>query len=254
MTKPRVIVFSSASVDGRITIAPDTLLLMGEPRWEAVAGSSGDAYKWVKATFQPQATIEGSGSFILEGTQPDPLPPFEGDSTLLYEDFLPDEIVKQPGRRWFTAVDSRGRIRWMYKEYPGEDWAGWYALVLVSHQTPTNYLAYLRRENIPYLVAGEGKVDLGQAIDKMHDKLGVTTLLSTAGGKLNGALLRAGLIDEVNIEFFPAIIGGCETPSLFDSPALKPGEYPVQLKLMAAQVQAEGRIWLRYQVVGATTL
>jgi len=66
---------------------------------------------------------------------------------------------------------------------------------------------------------------------------------------LNGALLRAGLVDEISIEFFPAVIGGFETPSLFDSPALKPDEWPTQLNLISAQVQAGGRVWLRYEVV-----
>jgi riboflavin biosynthesis pyrimidine reductase len=73
-------------------------------------------------------------------------------------------------------------------------------------------------------------------------------MLSTAGGRLNGALLRAGLVDEVSLEFFPAIIGGPDTPSLFDAPALQQGEQPARLKLISAQVQADGRLWVRYEV------
>jgi 2,5-diamino-6-(ribosylamino)-4(3H)-pyrimidinone 5'-phosphate reductase len=122
-------------------------------------------------------------------------------------------------------------------------------LVLVAHQTPVEYLAYLQREKIPYLVAGEERVDLHAALEKLGAQLGVTCVVSTAGGKLNGALLRAGLVDEISIEFFPAVIGGFETPSLFDSPALKPDEWPTRLKLISAQVQVEGRVGLRYEVV-----
>ena len=65
----------------------------------------------------------------------------------------------------------------------------------------------------------------------------------------DGALLRAGLVDEVNIEFLPAVIGGLNTASLFDSPALKADEQPTRLKLICCQVQAGGRVWLRYEVV-----
>jgi riboflavin biosynthesis pyrimidine reductase len=146
-------------------------------------------------------------------------------------------------------VDSRGRVRWAYKEWPEEEWAGWHLLVFVSHRTPPEYLAYLQRENIPYLVAGEERVDLHQALEKLGSQLGVTCVLSTSPGKLGGALLRAGLVDEINIEFFPAVIGGTDTPALFESPALKSDEWPTQLKLISAQVQAEGRVWLCYQVV-----
>jgi riboflavin biosynthesis pyrimidine reductase len=137
----------------------------------------------------------------------------------------------------------------MYKEFPDEAWAGWYLLVWVSRQTPPEYLAYLRREDIPYLVAGEGHVDLGGALEKMGRLLHVATMISTAGGKMNGALLRAGLVDEVNINVFPALIGGTATPSLFDSPELRPDESPARLKLIAAQVRAEDHLWLRYEVV-----
>jgi riboflavin biosynthesis pyrimidine reductase len=137
----------------------------------------------------------------------------------------------------------------MYKEFPDEAWKGWHLLLLVSHHTPPEYLAYLQREDIPYLVAGAERVDLGLAMEKLASQLGVTCVLSTAGGKLNGALLRAGLVDEIHIEFFPAVIGGSNTPSLFDSPALKPDEWPTRLRLICAEVQAEGRVSLRYEVI-----
>jgi 2,5-diamino-6-(ribosylamino)-4(3H)-pyrimidinone 5'-phosphate reductase len=259
MNRPQVVVFATASVDGRLTLAPDVLLLYGDERWPSTSGSS-MAYNWLLHTFKPQATLEGSSSFIPENATPEPLPPVDGDTDALYQDFLPEAVVRRPGHRgWFTAVDGRGRVRWAYKEYPSEEWAGWHLLVLVGRHTPPEYLAYLRRETIPYLVAGEQvavkqaaakqRVDLGLALEKLKSSLGVTRVLSTAGGKLNGALLRAGLVDEVNIEFFPAIIGGLDTPSLFDAPALRPGEWPTRLKLLSVHCQAEERVWLRYQVV-----
>ena len=83
----------------------------------------------------------------------------------------------------------------------------------------------------------------------MKAQLGVECVLSTGGGRLNGALLRAGLVDEVNVEFLPALIGGTDTPSLYDSPRIGPDEQPAHLKLISCQVQAKGRVWLRYEVV-----
>jgi riboflavin biosynthesis pyrimidine reductase len=66
---------------------------------------------------------------------------------------------------------------------------------------------------------------------------------------LNGALLRAGLIDEIELEFFPAVIGGFNTPSLFNSPDLKPDEWPARLELLAVQQRPNGCVWLRYRVL-----
>lgn len=250
MSRPRVVVHNSASIDGKLTVAPGVVLLYGDERWDAVAGSDSDVYERLKLTYKPQVILEGSGSFVADDAEPDPLPPVEGEPQALYQDFLPDAVVRAPGRAgWFTAVDSRGRVRWTYKEWQEEGWEGWHLLVLVARQTPPEYLAFLQRENIPYLVAGEKRVDLRSALEKLAAQLGVTCVVSTAGGRLNGALLRAGLVDEINVEFFPAVIGGSDTPSLFDSPALTPDEWPTRLKLVSAQVQAEGRVWLRYEVV-----
>jgi hypothetical protein len=248
MSRPKVISYALASLDGRLTVAPDALLLYGDERWTAVAGSSEDAYAWLMAEFRPQAILEGSGSFSPPALPSEPLPAVEGDPAGLYRDYLPDPVVNVPGRRWFTVVDGGGRVRWFYKEFPGDAWVGWRLLVLVSQATPPEYLAYLRREQIPYLVAGSERVDLSAAFEKLADTLHVETLVSTAGGHLSGALLRHGLIDEAVVAFFPALIGGEHTPALFNAPDLRPGERPVKLELLECQTLPAGHIRLHYRV------
>jgi hypothetical protein len=50
MVKPHVVTYNMASLDGRLTLAPDRLLLYGDPRWEAIAGvgASDEAYSLIK--------------------------------------------------------------------------------------------------------------------------------------------------------------------------------------------------------------
>ena len=256
MDRPKVVVLNGASVDGLLAVSPGKLLLYGDERWQGLGGESDlDVFAWLKTHHRPGATLEGSGSFVPEGQEPEPLPPFEGDRRVLYQDFLPASAVQRPDHRgWFTVVDGRGRVRWGVTDGAdfGKEWIGWYLLVLAGQHTPPAYLAYLRRQEVPYLVAGEGQVDLGRALAKMKARLGIECVLSTAGGRLNGALLRAGLIDEVNVEVLPALIGGLDTPSLYDSPALGPDEPLTQIRLISchtAATEAGGRVWLRYQVV-----
>lgn len=79
---------------------------------------------------------------------------------------------------WFTVVDSRGRVRWTEKGGSG----GWDVLVLVARATPAAYLSYLRRERVSYLVAGVERVDLALALRRMRDRLGITCVVSKAGG------------------------------------------------------------------------
>jgi hypothetical protein len=100
--RPKVVVLGEASVDGRLTVAPGVLLLYGDDRWQAVAGSS-DIFELLKSIHKPQATLKGSGSFIWDGDEPESLPPFEGDPASLYHDFLPEAIL----RRRFLSRDHR---------------------------------------------------------------------------------------------------------------------------------------------------
>jgi 2,5-diamino-6-(ribosylamino)-4(3H)-pyrimidinone 5'-phosphate reductase len=249
MSRPNVVIYGGASVDGRLTIAPGVLLMYGDERWDSIAGSDEEIANWLRAKHKPHLYLEGSGSLVTPQRRPKQLPKFKGEPGMLYQDFLPDSVVNRPGHQgWFCVVDSKGLVRWVYKEFPSKEWRGWHLMVLVSLHTPPEYLAYLRRENIPYLVAGKNRVDLKEALSKMKSQLAVTRVLSTSPGKLGGALLRAGLVDEVNVLVLPAIIGGFRTPSLFQSPELTSEERPVRLKLRWAQVQDDGRVWLRYVV------
>ena len=111
------------------------------------------------------------------------------------------------------------------------------------------YLARLRQERIPYLLAGMSRVDLTCALAKIRTQLGAECLVSEAGGGVNGALLRAGLVDELHIITVPALVGGLGTPSIIDGPPLGPGALPQRLRAIDVQVGGYGTIWAHYEVV-----
>lgn len=249
MDRPRVITHNVASIDGRLTLAPEVLLLTGDERWARIAGDA-DPYARIRALHDPDALLEGSGSFV-----PDDAPPVAHADTAPDTDvdppddrYLPSEVVDVEGRRWLVVVDGRGRVRWQFKEWPDPAWAGWHVLVATSRAVSPAHLAWLRAERIPYLVVGDGPVDLPEAMRLLADELGVGTLVATGGGRLNGALLRAGLVDEVDVEFLPAVIGGRGTPSLFDAPPLTADEAPVRLVLLDIQRTEDDHVVVRYSV------
>lgn len=252
MERPRVVLSVGASVDGKVTLTRQQIL-MEQPSSRLWAGMTPtgadplqeDVLELVRRQYGCNATLEGSGSLVADGAEPPPLPPHERDPAELYTDFLPPEITDQPSppHMWFTVVDGRGRIRWTEKH------PGWDVLVLVCRSTPADYLGYLRGERICYLVAGHDRVDLAAALAAMARSLGVRCVLSTAGGGLNGALLRAGLIDELSLSLAPALVGGLGTPSVVDGPPLTVGERPTPLRLISVHADAGGTVRLRYEVV-----
>ena len=251
MTRPRCITYSIASVDGRLTLAPGVNLMAGDPRWEAATTGVGDPYEWVRREHDPQVLLEGSGSFVPPANHPDtgePQDPGPADPPPEGDHFLPEAVLGVSGRRWFAVVDGRGRVDLQFTEWPDPAWAGWHALVLTSRAAPGDHLAALRARGIPYLVVGEHHVDLPAAMRLLGRRLGVRTVVCTGGGRLGGAMLRAGLVDEIDIDVLPVAIGGRGTPALFDAPPLQPEEWPVALDLMSAEPLAGGIVRLRYAV------
>lgn len=250
MKRPKIIVNVVSSVDGRISIRPNMTMFdqvedfrekddKAKQLWTEVGNK-------IKSIHKPQGDMLGSNSLVRKGEKLKELPKFNGDSSILYQDYLPDEVINRPSHKgWLIAVDGKGRLR---SGYRGEDNLEWHMLHLVSHSVPCEYLAFLRENRIPYLVEGKERVDLKEVMKKMKAKLNISTVVTSAGGNLSGVLLKRGLIDEVNIIFKPAIYGGFETPSLFDSPELKKDELPTELELINTQVESDGYIWLRYKV------
>ena len=249
MQRPHLIVLVSASLDGRISLGPDRTQFedMADPRVGIDQEHWDQFQKKVYSSHNPQAEMLGSNALINNDQQLKELPPFQGDKKELYKDFLPEDVVKRPDHKgWLVIVDGRGRIRSGFKGT--DDRPGWHALHLVSHSVSPDYLAFLKKEKIPYIITGEEQVDLETALTTMREKLDVQTMLTTSAGRLGGALLRADLIDELYLILRPELFGGFETPSLFDSPELEEDQYPTRLQLITTQIEKDGHILLHYRV------
>jgi riboflavin biosynthesis pyrimidine reductase len=185
--------------------------------------------------------LEGSNSFVLASAPSLDLAP-PRDPTGLFEDFLPGEMI-DAASKWFVVLDSRGRVRWTMKQN-----RDWHLMVAVSSSTPAGYLAFLREERIPYLVAGEERIGLELLLRLLAERLAVRTVIGDGGGILNGVLLRAGLVDEVDIQFVPGIIGSRSAPSLFDGFDLGEDGWPKKLRMISVEDRGEGFFFLRYAV------
>jgi 2,5-diamino-6-(ribosylamino)-4(3H)-pyrimidinone 5'-phosphate reductase len=242
--RPRVIVSSTASLDGRVTFSKHERLLTPEvgQRWQAhwpadVPGLIARRSANIEERHHPTVVLEGSGTFVPEGEGRVTGFPGRHDPAHLRRDWLPRQAPK-----WFAVVDGRGRVPW---SFTGDGDVS--LLVLACARTPLPYLAWLRSLEVPYLLAGEDRVDLLLALEKMARLLAVSCVVSDGGGGINGALLRRGLVDELQMIWFPALIGGAGTPSSFDGEPLTPGEGPIPMTHCGTVIGRCGSIWSRYE-------
>jgi 2,5-diamino-6-(ribosylamino)-4(3H)-pyrimidinone 5'-phosphate reductase len=154
------------------------------------------------------------------------------------------------GRRQYELVHASyepgGRRAWESSDIDGD-----HVVAILSERVSDEYLAFLRERGVSYLLAGARDVDLPLALGKIGVRFGVRTLMLEGGGRINGAMLRAGLIDEVSLLVAPVADGRIATPALLDIEGYD--VTPCPLALEAAERRADDVLWLRYRVEGGST-
>lgn len=155
-------------------------------------------------------------------------------------------LVYEP-RALLVVPDSRGQVRnWVHALAQP-----WYRsiIVLVSATTPAEYLEYLHRRRIEYLAAGSDRVDLAAALGQLAEVYGVTSIRTDSGGALDGALLAAGVVDEIAVILNPTISGRPDSQSLVSLPEVLSSS-GLPLTLVDLQQLDGGAVWLHYRTGG----
>jgi 2,5-diamino-6-(ribosylamino)-4(3H)-pyrimidinone 5'-phosphate reductase len=216
---PYVVLHVEASLDGRIDwIRPDV------GRFYALASE-----------FREDAILTGADT-LLEGpglpAEDDPEPP------------SPEELGGE--RPLLAVVDSRGRFtlwNWLRKQQYWRD-----AMAFVSKATPRAVRDRLARQGVAACEAGDDRVDLRGALEWLNERHGVRRVRVDSGGALSGALLRAGLLNEVSLLVEPALVGGVQPRTFMRGPDPSSVDDVVQLDLIATQGFDDGLVWLRYRL------
>jgi 2,5-diamino-6-(ribosylamino)-4(3H)-pyrimidinone 5'-phosphate reductase len=221
---PRVILHNGASVDGRMD-------------W--YTGDVGLYYE-LAARWQADAILTGSNTVLAAYAAHD----MPEEDAAAYE---PPETRLDDPRALLVIVDSRGRVRnWqrVRKEPYFRD-----AIALCSHATPKTYLSYLQERQVAYILAGDDRVDLRLALEELKARYQVKAVRVDSGGMLNGALLRAGLVDEVSVIVDACLVGGTTPRSIFTAPDLTSSEGAIPLKLIQVEKVKGDSVWLCYEVI-----
>jgi 2,5-diamino-6-(ribosylamino)-4(3H)-pyrimidinone 5'-phosphate reductase len=225
-----------ASVDGRIDhFAGDVGLY-----YELAAGIPQDAVLAGSSTFLAAAAAEG---IELTGEDPHPAAGASPADDAAPGAAGPDAVPL------LVMVDSRAqltRFAWLTKlPY-------WRAvLVACSATTPSSHLELLARHGIDHVVVGADRVDLARLLDVLGSEHGIERVRVDSGGTLNGALLRAGLVDEISLLVAPYAVGGRSPAAMFVADDLI-DDAVTRLELSGVERLRGGVVWLRYEVIRAT--
>jgi riboflavin biosynthesis pyrimidine reductase len=159
-------------------------------------------------------------------------------------------LARRDAKAYGIVLDAQGKIAWGRADI-GDD----PIVVVLSEQVSDAHLAGLRGEGVSYIFAGKSELDLALTLDILNRELGVKRLLLEGGGGVNGAFLRAGLVDELNLIICPAVDGSRGAPSIFDSSdAAADQRAPVTaMTLQSSQVMEGGSVRLRYRLQNAAS-
>ncbi len=232
--KPYVICHMCTTIDGRI---------LGD-RWGRLPGpkDGGNLFETTAASF-------GIGAWLVGTTT---MKEFAGRNVKLPRAGRPiprrDHIAEKNARRLAIGADARGVLRFRENEVDGD-----HVVLLITERVGNAYLAHLRSAGVSYLFCGKKGIDLHIALRKLGRAFHLRKLMLQGGGKFNGAMLHAGLVDEISHVIVPVADGGVGVSSFFDIPGDPPSKAAAKLRLLSHKQLPGGVTWLRYRVVARHT-
>lgn len=227
--RPYVICHMCTSVDGKI---------LGN-RWGKLPG-----YKNGSDLFETTAASFGIGAWLVGTTTMDE---FDAPKRKLprAKTTIPrrDYIANASAKRLAIGADAKGVLRFQENEVGGD-----HVVLLVTDRVGNDYLAHLQSARVSYLFCGRTEVDLHTALRKLGAAFKLRKLMLQGGGKFNGAMLRAGLVDEISHITVPVADGGMGISTMFDIPGDAPPKAAATLRLFSRKQLPGSVTWCRYKV------
>lgn len=226
--KPYVICHMLSSVDGRIL--PD--------RWRPPFQAHG-LYERLHDELGCDAWLVGRVTGQEFAARDEPYPPATGAAHERQH-----WLARERADVWAVVLDAKGKIAWGRGDVGGDP-----LLVVLTETAADSHLAGLRQDGVSYLFAGEREIDLRAALETLNRELGVSRVLLEGGGGANGALLQAGLVDELSLIIAPSVEGVPGGPTLFDIHGGPGALGGMGMVLEDCQVLEGGCVWLRYRLL-----
>jgi riboflavin biosynthesis pyrimidine reductase len=207
-------------------------------RWGKLPG-----YKHESDLFENTAASFGIGAWLVGTTT---MEEFDGRKTPLprapRSSPRRDHIATKKAKSFAIGTDAKGVLRFQDNEVGGD-----HVVLLVTDRVSNDYLAHLQAAGVSNLFCGRKHVDLPAALRKLRRAFGLRKVMLQGGGKFNGAMLQAGLVDEISHITIPVADGGTPVATMFDGGPSK--RSAATLRLFWHKLLPGGAMWCRYKVV-----
>lgn len=152
-------------------------------------------------------------------------------------------IGNRDSSRLFITVDPDADIFYTSDRLRGDN-----IVTILGTNATVDYLEMLEKTGISYIILTDA-TDLSGAMEILYGKFGVRRISLQGGGIIDGAMLAAGLLDELSLVIYPGIDGLMTAPSIFECLGAS-NEYPAagqSLELLSSETCPYGIVWLRYR-------
>jgi riboflavin-specific deaminase-like protein len=119
-------------------------------------------------------------------------------------------------------------------------------IILTSERASRAKLRRLQAVADEVKICGQTSVDFEAALRWLRARWKVKRLLCEGGGEVNGALFKAGLVDELHLTICPLIFGGRGAPTLADGAGVEHLAQAARLRLVSMK-RCETGVFLIYR-------
>lgn len=109
-----------------------------------------------------------------------------------------------------VAFDPKGKLGWeknfISDEDPGYDKCR--ILEVLSEQVNKQYMEYLKKHQIPFIVSGKDFINVENSLEQMYEQFGIRKLLLEGGSVVNGHFFKANVVDEISLVIVPQVAFG----------------------------------------------
>jgi riboflavin biosynthesis pyrimidine reductase len=241
MERPYIICHMMTSLDGKITFGT----VQGKDVEIPLFSDYMDLYNSTHEKLNSTAWMCGRVTMDeFDKEEHVPLDAFQNATDEVYKEF----IFKNDLNNYAIGIDTKGLLRWnenfLYIGNEKIDANKFNLVMIVSYETPKEYLAYLRSKNISYIFGGDRDIDFQSTFKQLKEKFNIERILLEGGGSINGSVISEDLIDEISLLLIPVVVNNVEAPELFYKELSVPKLY--NFKLESFERMEKDVMWMRY--------